>query len=419
MRTRAFGAAAVLSLLAGCMGKSASSNVRTAVAGPAMLRDVARLTGTVEPSDTIQIKSQVTQQILHVLAKEGDFVKKGQLLFDLDREQLQLKHEQLVIAVSSANLTLKSADRDLSRAQVQIQNGSVSADHVQDLEIARDKSRLSLKNAQLDLKSNERDLYYTRITAPRDGQLIRLPVTEGEMAVTASSASGNVLGVIADPTRLKVVVEVSELDYPRLKLGQKVEISTEAQPNKLLQGRVTYIPPSASPSASNTSVMVFKVEVTIDQNAAPVKLSDVAGARVRGGSGKVGSGDTLVGRTGKPGRDSSKSHRAAGGRAAIVDSLNTALAPGMTVNVDFVFLERKVEIAVPYDMVTSSKDGARKMLRVRDEKGLHPKPVQIGSTDFKSYEILTGVSAGDTVFAAEEAAAGGAKGNAPGPGGPH
>jgi hypothetical protein len=86
----------------------------------------------------------------------------------------------------------------------------------------------------------------------------------------------------------------------------------------------------------------------------------------------------------------------------------------MTVNVDFVFLERKVDVAIPYDMVTASKDGSRKMVRVRDEKGLHPKPVQIGATDFKSYEILSGLSAGDTVYAADDA--NGGNGNAPGKG---
>ena len=413
MQMRAFGAMAVLTILGGCIGRQMPSSGRTAVAGPAMLRDVARLTGTVEPSDTIQIKSQVTQQILHLLVKEGDFVKKGQLLFDLDREQLQLRHEQLVIAVSTANLTLTSAERDLSRAQGQIQNGSVSADHVQDLEIARDKARLALKTARLDLKSNERDLYYTRIAAPRDGQLIRLPVTEGEMAVGASAATGNVLGVIADPTRLKVVVEVSELDYPRLKMGQKVEISTEAQPDKLLQGRITYIPPSASASTSNTSVMVFKVEVTIDQKAPAISFSDVAAGREHHAP-KGGRKDSLADATaGKVGH-SPRPHPAGSGGTA-TDSLNTRLAPGMTVNVDFVFLERKVEIAVPYDMVTTSKDGARRMVSVRDAKGQHPKPVQIGSTDFKSYEILSGVSAGDTVFAVENASAA-AKNK--GPGGP-
>jgi hypothetical protein len=195
-----------------------------------------------------------------------------------------------------------------------------------------------------------------------------------------------------------------------------VEISTEAQPDKLLQGRVTYIPPTASPSASNTSVMVFKVEVTIDQKAPPVSFSDVAGGNVRRGSGKAGRKDSLGGKASKPGWDSSKTHRSAGG-STVLDSLNTKLAPGMTVNVDFVFLERKADVAVPYDMVTTSKDGGRKMVRVRDEKGLHPKPVQIGATDFKSYEIISGVSVGDTVFAAEESKAGGAKGG--GPGGPH
>jgi RND family efflux transporter MFP subunit len=438
MGSRSFAAMAALALLVGCKGKG-SDLARHVVAGPAALRDVARLTGTVEPADTIQVKAQVTQQIMHILVKEGDFVKKGQLLFDLDRTKLLLTHEQLVIAVAEAKLVLKSADRNLSQSQTQIQNGSVSANSVQDLEIARDKARLDLQNAQLNLKSNESDLSYTRVTAPQDGQLIRLPVTAGEMAIAANEASGNVLGVIADPSQMKVVVEVSELDYPRLKLGQSVEISTEAQPDKLIQGRVTYIPPAASSSSSNASVMVFKVEVTVDRHAPAIDFADVAGgahhgsgnpAWKRDSSGQRGSGgDSLArggGQWGAKGaassggghwsRDSTRGgHR--GGRTGAKDTLNTALAPGMTVNVDFVFLERKADVTIPYDMVTTSKDGSKKMVRVRDDHGLHPKPVQVGATDYKNYEILSGLSAGDTVYAADDANGGtDSKGKGKGPG---
>jgi RND family efflux transporter MFP subunit len=434
MESRPFALLAAIALLVGCKGKEDAASVRRIAAGPSTLRDVARLTGTVEPSDTIQVKAQVTQQIMRVLVKEGDFVKKGQLLFDLDRTKLSLTHEQLVIAVAEAKLVVKSADRNLAQAQTQIQNGTVSANSVQDLEIARDKARLDLQNAQLNLKSNESDLAYTRVSATRDGQLIRLPVTAGEMAVAANEASGNVLGVIADPTRLKVVVEVSELDYPRLKLNQSVEISTEAQPDKLLPGHVTYIPPAAQASSSNASVMVFKVEVTVDRDAKPINLSDVAGGmhhawggrpgRDSGHGGKSWAGAGRDGASakhgGKPsGGDSLHTRHHGAGGVASKDSLNTTLAPGMTVNVDFVFLERKVDVAIPYDMVTASKDGSRKMVRIKDENGMHPKPVQIGATDFKSYEILSGLSAGDTVYAADDANGGGnGAGKGRGPGGP-
>jgi RND family efflux transporter MFP subunit len=438
MGSRLFAALAALALLVGCKGKG-SDVARHVVAGPAALRDVARLTGTVEPADTIQVKAQVTQQIMRILVKEGDFVKKGQLLYDLDRTKLLLTHEQLVIAVAEAKLVLKSADRNLAQSQTQIQNGSISANSVQDLEIARDKARLDLQNAQLNLKSNESDLGYTRVTAPQDGQLIRLPVTAGEMAIAANEASGNVLGVIADPSQMKVVVEVSELDYPRLKLGQSVEISTEAQADKLIQGRVTYIPPAASSSSSNASVMVFKVEVTVDRNAPAIDFADVAGGAHHGPGNSAWKRDSS-GHRGGGGRDSlarggnhwggkiasspggghwsgDSTHRGHhGGKGGGKDSLNTALAPGMTVNVDFVFLERKAEVTVPYDMVTTSKDGSKKMVRVNDDHGLHPKPVQVGATDYKNYEILSGLSAGDTVYAADDGPGGNANGKGQGHG---
>jgi len=414
-----------LAFLSGCNKDSQATPTRSVVAGPASLRDVARLTGTVKPSDSVVVKSEVSGQIKRLLIKAGDFVKKGQLLIELDREQLELKRDQLQIAVETARLTLKAAERDLVRGQSQLSGGSVSADHVQDLEMARDRAKLSLRNAELDLKSNQRDLSNTRIVSPRDGQVISLNVSEGEMATAVTSASGGAsLAVLADPRDLKVVVEVSELDFPRLKLGQKVEISTESQSDKFLIGRVSYIPPGAQASASNSSVMVFKVEVTLDKGAKPVAYDEVAA-----GAKRQGRGDGK----GKGKRDTTVTARKA---AAAKDSSNTNLVPGMTVNVDFVFLERKVEVSVPYNLVTVGSDGITRTVWVRrgpggapdakDTKkpaadkdkapGLRPQRIQVGATDYKNTEILGGLALGDTVFAAPDTTkAGGRKG---GPGGP-
>lgn len=423
-----------LAFLSGCNKDSQAAPTRSVVAGPASLRDVARLTGTVKPSDSVVVKSEVSGQIKRLLIKAGDFVKKGQLLIELDREQLELKRDQLQIAVETARLALKAAERDLVRGQSQLSGGSVSADHVQDLEMARDRAKLSLRNAELDLKSNVRDLANTRIVSPRDGQVIALNVTEGEMATSVTAASGgSSLAVLADPRDLKVVVEVSELDFPRLKLGQKVEVSTESQSDKLLIGRVSYIPPGAQASATNSSVMVFKVEVTLDKDAKPVDYAEVAGGakRQHHGEGKGGDGKE------RARRDSSSRLAKA---AAAKDSSNTSLVPGMTVNVDFVFLERKAEITVPYNLVTVGTDGITRTVWVRkgpgggpngkdgpgakDDKrpsdkdkapGLRPQRIQVGATDYKNTEILAGLALGDTVFAAPDTTKGTRKG---GPGGP-
>ncbi|MEN9354990.1 MAG: hypothetical protein RL318_2315 [Fibrobacterota bacterium] len=403
-------------ILLGCSGKKdGNAPARSGVAGPAALRDVARLTGTIQPMDSVQLKSEVSGQIKRMLVKEGAFVKKGDLLLEIDREQLELRHSQLGIALEKARLDLRSAERDLARAQSQLASGTASHDRVQDTEILRDKARLSVKNAELDLRSNAKDLANTRILAPQDGQLIRLNVTTGEVAISAASASGgNVLGVIADPSRLKVVVEVSELDYPRLKLGQSVEISTESQSDRLIEGTVSYIPPSARASSSNSQVMIFPVQVALNLAAPTRSLLEVASSPAgRGGSGKRGP---------KGNRDSSKvaskdssNPGKRTGRKASVDTSKIQLVSGMTVNVDFVFLERKAALAVPYDLVQTSTDGARKTVRVRGEKGLRPQPVKVGATDYRSIEILEGLKAGDSVFAASDSAKSGAKKGAGGP----
>ncbi|QQS07253.1 MAG: efflux RND transporter periplasmic adaptor subunit [Fibrobacterota bacterium] len=405
-------------LLSNC-GKAKENAGRPVVVGSATIRDAVRLSGNMQPLDSVNIKSEVSGQIVKVFFREGDAVKRGQLVAQIDSSTFVVARDKAALDVDRNRLALKLAKRDLERVKELAATGSVSNDRIEDLSAMVEKAELDLRSAQLVLSDANLNLVRTRIRAPMDGRLIAFSTVAGMVASSATNANGGTsLGTIADPTRLKVVVEVGELDYVRLKIGMPVAISTEN--GKARKAKVSFIPSSARASSDSKTIKVFPVEVVLDDDA-------------------------------------------------------TGLLPGMTVGVDFVFLERRAELAIPYEairtaakagagggrrakgastdsLVSGTKDsakaamtgsgkdsvagmpgrpgrvklvsssptdsGKRAMVMVRREGMIVPAPILVGVTDFRHTEVLAGLAAGDTVWVVDESADAAAKSKNAMPGGP-
>ncbi|MCB9497183.1 MAG: efflux RND transporter periplasmic adaptor subunit [Fibrobacteria bacterium] len=398
------GMVGVLALSSCSGGKESAGGDRKVAAAAATLRDAVRLSGTVEPVVSVDLKAEVSGRIVDLPAREGDKVAKGDLLVKLDPEPFQLKVDRARLAVDRALLAEATSVRDVERAEALVATGTVSRDALQDQRTALAKVRLDLRDARLQLREAMKDLSDAHVRAPMDGRLISLNVEEGEMAVSAVSASGGTaLGVVADPNRMMVEVEVGELDFPRVKLGMPVEVSSGVEGGGTLRGKVTFVSSSARASAGSSSIQVFPVEVTLDTGVAAPRRhgSDRDSAR---------KGRERNGAAGKERREASPG--AGGGLPRPDDSsANVVLVPGMTVAVDFVFMEREVPVAVPPAAVV--RKGPRALVRVQGPDGeIEERQVRVGATDFRRVEILEGLQAGDTVLVAETS-----RGDSRGPGG--
>lgn len=390
-----FGAIA-LTGLASCGGGSEEPKGRMVAAGPTTLRDAVRLSGTVQPVVQVELKAEVSGRILRLPIQEGAVVKKGDLLVQIDPEPFQLRVDRAQLVVDRARLALSTAKRDLSRTKVLVPTGTVSSDAVEDLETALSRAELDLRDAQLQAREARKDLANAQLRAPMDGRLISLDVEEGEMVASAISANGGTeLGVVADPSKMKVEVEVGELDFPRLRLGMPVEITTGSEGARPRKGTVTFVSSSARASATSASIQVFPVEVTLDSDAASTgeRSAKEGGMRDSNRSAKS-RGDS-----GRPAKVAGKGiETAAPGEASAAVS---TLVSGMTVGVDFVFMEREVPVAVPSSAIKKGKDGG---VQVRDAEGkIVLRKVRTGATDFRNTEILEGLVAGDSVLVAEAA----------------
>lgn len=405
------GLVALVVSLASCKGAAPGDEGRMVAAGSAILRDAVRLSGTVEPVVSVDLKAEVSGRIVSLPRDEGAEVAKGDLLVQLDPEPFRLKVDRAQLAVDRARLAVGTARRELGRGKALVATGTLSADALEDLETALRKVELDERDALLQLREARKDLADASVRSPMAGRLITLNVEEGEMASAAVSANGGTeLGVVADPSRMKVTVEVGELDYGRLRLGMPVEVGSGTEGVRSRRGTVSFISSSARASSGSSGIQVFPVEVTLasDSSGAPetprARRSRGDAEAARAGKGAPPSGpDSDAALRSAAGR---KSGGAKGADEALV------LVPGMTVAVDFVFMEREAPVAVPPAAVV--RKGGSSFVKVRTSTGaLEERKVTTGATDYRRIEIVEGLSAGDSVFVAQTEAS--AK---RGPGGP-
>lgn len=412
------GVLALVASLASCKGATQKDEGRMVAAAAATLRDAVRLSGTVEPVVSVDLKAEVSGRIVSLPREEGAQVAKGDLLVQLDPEPFRLKVDRAQLAVDRARLSVGTARRELARGKALVVTGTLSADALEDLETSLRKVELDERDALLQLREARKDLANASVRSPMAGRLITLNVEEGEMASAAVSANGGTeLGVVADPARMKVTVEVGELDYGRLRLGMPVEVGSGAEGGGSHRGTVSFISSSARASSGSSGIQVFPVEVTLSSDSAASPGTRDRRGRTKGGDAgaEVSRGqrdsapkhkrDTALAGGNKPG-----SGRKSGGANTAGDAL--VLVPGMTVAVDFVFMERNASVAVPPAAVV--RKGGATLVKVRTAQGeLEERTVVTGATDYRRIEIVEGLSAGDSVFVAQTEAS--AK---RGPGGP-
>ena len=293
--------AAVFALTAA--NKDKGTEVRLEAVDQRDLVAAVTASGKIEADAQVDISADITGRIVQLGVKEGDLVKKGQFLVQIDPAQYQsaVKRLQGLLASTEAALVQAQTNRDQLKRQLdrwtemrKINTNLVSAEQIEqaqqqyDVAVAGynaafanvDQSKGSLAEAQDQLSK-------TRIVSPINGRVVRLPVETGEVAVpgTFSRETGRLM-TIADLGTILAKVKVDETDVVRVHLGDSVEVSIDAFPDSAFVGRVTKISNSAattagtSTSGSTDRAVDFDVEVTLDDPPAGVRPDLSATARI-------------------------------------------------------------------------------------------------------------------------------------------
>jgi HlyD family secretion protein len=296
-RARIAGAVVALLVLAGVVAGSVIRDNRSKVVVQTQKvarRDLVSLvsaSGEVKPRRYVNIGSNPSGRIVKLMVKEGDRVKRGQVLARIEAERYEAGNRQAEAAVQGARAELDRALADVEQARLAFERtermhkdklvsdqqfDQAQADfRMRQAAVEAQRRRIAQLQAQFDSTSD--DLLKTTVISPMDGVVTSLPKEEGEVVIGAQSFSPTVIMTVADLSVMECEIMVDETDIRHLALGQPAEVRVDALEDVKIKGEVTEIGSSAivrgssqttanQPTATgNTANQAkdFKVKITL------------------------------------------------------------------------------------------------------------------------------------------------------------
>src|SRR3954453_21653375 len=242
--------------------------------------------GKIEAKTSVDISADITGRIIDISVREGDLVKRGQFLLQIDPAQYQaaVARAQGVVSSTEATLLQTKATRDQEQrawnrtSQLkQLGEDLITPEAVEQARTALDvaeanfqATKAQLEQARASLQESKDNLAKTRLTSPIAGRVVRLAVEEGEVAVPGTfSRETGLLMTIADLSVILAKVQVDETDVVRLSSNDSVEVTIDAYRDTTFWGRVSKIShsakltPTETASGSSDRAVDFDVEVTL------------------------------------------------------------------------------------------------------------------------------------------------------------
>ena len=242
--------------------------------------------GKIYPEDEVRISSDVSGEIIELNVKEGDLVKKGELLARIKPDSYQALLEQSQANLNTAKATQENAKAQMKQVEAQLNNAQLAFDRAKDLYDKKVVSKADYETAETTLKSTQaqyeaakhsvdgagfsvnaaaaaikdaqNNLSKTTIYAPMDGIVSLLNVKKGEKVVGTWQMSGTEMMRIANFKAMEVRVDVSEGEIPKIKIGDTADVEVDAYLDRKFLGVVTEI--------ANTSKGASNVIVSTDQS---------------------------------------------------------------------------------------------------------------------------------------------------------
>ncbi|HEX7580936.1 MAG TPA: efflux RND transporter periplasmic adaptor subunit [Thermoanaerobaculia bacterium] len=239
--------------------------------------------GRIQAQKKVDISSQVMGQIVNLAVREGDPVKKGDFLLQIDKVQYdantragQAALDALFAQREADRATKIQADRDWERERKNFEAKISSEQVTQKAQLAFDSAVAGLNaterridQARAQLAGNHDSLNKTTLTSPISGVVTARPVEAGENAIIGTMNNpGTVLLTVSDMSVVDAEMEVDETDIPRVKLGQKAKLTLDAFPGKKFTGVVREIggsPITKSALGTDATAVNFKVKVQLDE----------------------------------------------------------------------------------------------------------------------------------------------------------
>jgi RND family efflux transporter MFP subunit len=316
------------------------TRLRTDTAEVRDLESVVTATGEVMPLLSSIVKSEISGRIERILVEEGDEVKRGQTLMELDPTSLQTQVNEAERSLEAEQLRLDKSKRNYERLKELYDKEFVGEQDYLDAQTDYDLAKLNLEIAQSRLEDAQEDLSKTVILAPHDGVLTLVDVVEGEVISGATSVSnGTELMTIAQLNELYMEANINEVDVERLSVGQTARLTFDAIPDYEIEGQIGEIALSAR---RDGDVRVFPIEV-------------------------------------------------------IFSAEDNRVRPGISATVDIPINSVEDAVSVLLSAVFFTEDDNETLVYVKENESWKPRNVSVGINNLQYAEIKSGLEVGEVV----------------------
>ncbi len=262
------------------------------------LEAIVSASGKIQPKRLVNISAETSGRVVDLAVNEGDRIKKGQFLLQIDPKSLRTRVDGGEASLQVAEASLAQMRQAVETARVQLEQAKQTLARQQGLWKQELTTRETLERAENDVRAAESalqereksasaqdsrimqeratlesaryDLSKVRMESPIDGIVTKRNIQQGETAVIGTmNNAGTVLLTLADMSIIQAEVEVDETNIPNVKLGQPAKISVDAIPDKTFKGHVSEIGnsplQSTAAGTTGTQATTFKVEVILDE----------------------------------------------------------------------------------------------------------------------------------------------------------
>jgi HlyD family secretion protein len=283
----------IIGKFTGIIGKPKKTEVATEKATVREINETVSASGKIKPHVEVKISPEVSGEVVELPIKEGDVVKKGQLLCKIRPDILKSGYERAVASYNSQKASVGNSSQMLKQAEATFNNQSSNYKRSKELFDNKvltaaefDNAKASYENAKAALeaakqnvigsqyglaqssatvKEAQDNLYKTTIYSPVDGVVSKLSIEKGERVLGTAQFAGTEIMTISDLSQMDVNVDVNENDINRIVLGDQSKIEIDAFFGKKFTGVVTEIGSSANVvGTSADQVTNFTVKVRID-----------------------------------------------------------------------------------------------------------------------------------------------------------
>ena len=373
--------------------KDKGTEVEIAQVIPTTIVETVSATGKIQPEIEVKISSEVSGEIISLNVKEGQVVKKGDLLVKINPDLYTSGYNRSVSNLSGTRANLSQADASFKesksnydRNKTLFEKGIISKSDwdkatasYEVAKAAKQTAYFNVQSASATVNEAKDNLGRTTIYAPADGTISMLNVELGERVLGTQQMTGTEILRVANLNNMEVEVDVNENDIVKIKVGDEANVEVDAYLKKQFKGIVTSISNSASSALTADQVTNFKVKIRILKESYQDLLE------------------------GKP-------------------EAYSPFRPGMTATVDIITQTKSNVLSVPISSVVIKSDTAAvKEIKVVDlneeQKGAAPKSdkkfecvfvkvgdkakiriIKTGIQDDAKIEVLTGLKKGDVVI---------------------